>query len=561
MTISGESLKVGIAAVLTSAAVIGGAFALNNHIRPTNATSADIDSEAITMADPADAGVVAVAPATNEPAAPAAPADPEAFDTYATENAISDTDDSKETSLTAVNADKFVVEDATIDKLAYVNTITEAEVESLKDFLKAQPDIDGDIVKDFFREFSSKFKVYQDDEGNYLVAANLESWQQTDLVRPYKAIEAGLNKEGQTIDEALAFPYTLTGDQVVKILKLKAGQKADFSESEIEALKIEMFQYLLGCPTGLEAYIRLLNEQKIADKFYLNEYWHAGQEFLDKCDKARKDGKGMNIWFTKMVSKDGKTEMHFTTEEYHKYVIALFNLLWPRKAEVAVYTAKANNHYHLINCDFNSMRKATPADYSETLASLIFPFYTKDGKIAFRFGSNIRDKRPEILNYTVQKKTAKKKVSTPTPTPILTWTQPVLPTVPTPTVPTPGTPGDPPGPTPTPTPTPGPTPEPTPTPEIKKPNEGTKAPVGGGQNDDPGPGEKKPDAGNGNGEYKPATSPNPGNTDEHPSGPPSDNTDNGTPPPTDPIPVKPPTTEDNPGNNNGQMPSAPPVDD
>ena len=559
MTISGESLKVGIAAVLTSAAVIGGAFALNNHIRPTNATSADIDSaEVITMADPADAGIVAVAPATNEPAAPAVPADPAEFDEYATENAISDTDDSKETSLTAVNADKYVVEDATIDKLAYVNTITEEEVESLKDFLKAQPDIDGDVVKEFFREFSNKFKVYQDDEGNYLVAANIESWQQTDLVRPNKAIEAGLNKAGQPIDDALAFPYTLTGDQVAKILKLKAGQKADFSESEIETLKIEMFQYLLGCPTGLEAYIRLLNEQKIADKFYLNEYWHAGQEFLDKCDKARKDGKGMNIWFTKMVSKDGKTEMHFTTEEYHKYVIALFNLLWPRKAEVAVYTAKANDHYHLINCDFNSMRKATPADYSETLASLIFPFYTKDGKIAFRFGSNIRDKRPEILNYTAQKKTAKKTV-TPTPTPILTWTQPVLPTVPTPTVPTPGTPGDPPGPTPTPT--PGPTPEPTPTPEIKKPNEGTKAPVGGGQNDDPGPGEKKDDQGNGNGEYKPGTSPNPGNTDEHPSGPPSDNTDNGTPPKTDPIPVQPPTTEEKPGNNNGQMPSAPPVDD
>ena len=554
-----DNVKTVLVTIMSSAIIIGGAFALAGYGARSGATSADIDSEAITMADPADAGIVAVAPATSEPAAPAAPADPD-FEAYVADAAIeSDTSDTKETTLTDVSAEKFVVEDASIDRLAYVNTITEAEVESLKDFLKAQPDIDGDIVKEFFKEFSSKFKVYQDDEGNYLVAANIESWQQTDLVRPNKAIEAGLNKAGQPIDDALAFPYTLTGDQVAKILKLKAGQKADFSESEIETLKIEMFQYLLGCPTGLEAYIRLLNEQKIADKFYLNEYWHAGQEFLDKCDKARKDGKGMNIWFTKMVSKDGKTEMHFTTEEYHKYVIALFNLLWPRKAEVAVYTAKANDHYHLINCDFNSMRKATPADYSETLASLIFPFYTKDGKIAFRFGSNIRDKRPEILNYTAQKKTAKKTV-TPTPTPVITWTQnPILPTVPTPTVPTPGTPGDPPGPTPTPT--PGPTPEPTPTPEIKKPNEGTKAPVGGGQNDDPGPGEKKDDQGNGNGEYKPGTSPNPGNTDEHPSGPPSDNTDNGTPPKTDPIPVQPPTTEEKPGNNNGQMPSAPPVDD
>lgn len=554
-----ENIKVGIIAVLTSAAVIGGAFALNNHLngaRVTNATSADIDSAEVVVVDnPEEVGVTEVAEA------PATPANPEGFDEYVAAATISDTDDSsKETALTEVAvAETFIQEEATVDKLAYVNTITEEEIESLKDFLKAQPDIDGNVVDDFFAEFGSIFKVYKDDEGNYLVPANLESWQQTDLVRPRKAIEAGLNKEDKPIDDALAFPYELTNDQVQKILKLGVGSKADFSDSEIEKLKIEMFQYLLGSPTGLEAYIRLLNEQKIADKFYLNEYWSAGNEFIKKCDEARKNGKGMNIWFVKMVSKDGKTEAHYTTAEYHKYVIALFNLLWPRKAEVAVYTAKAGDHYHLIGADFNSMRQATPADYNETLASLIFPFYTKDGKIAFRFGSNIRDKRPEILNYTVQKKTAKKTV-TPTPTPVITWTQnPILPTVPTPTTPTPGTPGDPPGPTPTPT--PGPTPEPTPTPEIKKPSEGTKAPVGGGQNDDPGPGEKKPDAGNGNGEYKPGTSPNPGDKDEHPSGPPSDNTDNGTPPKTDPIPVQPPTTEEKPGNNNGQMPSAPPVDD
>lgn len=549
-----ENTLVAILAIFSSAAIICAAVALNyGGARLTNATEADIDSAEAVATD----ATTQAAPAT--PATPTEePAIPEDFDQFVEAEAESDTEDSsKETTL--ASAETFIVEDAEIDKLAYVNTISEEEIQSLKDFLKAQPDIDGEVVKEFWKEYGHLFEVYQDAEGNYLVQMNEESYQQTDLVRPNKAIEAGLNK--QPIDDALAFPYQLTNEQVQKILKAKAGQKVDFSESEIEALKVEMFQYLLGSPTGLEAYIKLLNEQKIADKFYLNEYWSAGNEFLEKCKAARKSGEGMNIWFVKMTSKDGKTSAHYTTEEYHKYVVALFNLLWPRKAEVVVYTAKAGDHYHLINCDFNSMRQATPADYSETLASLIFPFYTKDGKIAFRLGSNIRDKRPEVLNYTVVKKPVKK--SNPSPTPIITYQQtpPITTFAITPTVP--GTPGTPPGPTPTPGPDPNPTPKPTPNPDPgKAPAEEPKAPVGGGENDDPGPGEKKDDQGNGNGEYKPGTTPNPGDKDEHPTGPPSDDTDNGTPPPTDPIPVKPPTTVENPGNNNGKMPTTPPpVDD
>ncbi len=545
-----ESTKICILAIISSAALIGGAVALSGGFgtRTTEATSADIDS----------AEVITTATNSEQEEVPNTPANPESFEEYVEEATIeSDTSDVEEAQLVNTNAESYVLENASIDKMAYINSITEEEIESLKDFLKAQPEIDGNTVKDFFLEFSDMFKVFQDENGNYLVAANIESWQQTDLVRPNKAIESGLNKEGKPIDDALAFPYILTKDQVAKILKLKAGQKADFSEQEIETLKIELFQYLLGCPTGLEAYIRLLNEQKIADKFYLNEYWQAGNEFIEKCDKARESGEGMNIWFVKMVSKDGKTEEHYTTEEYHKYVVALFNLLWPRKAEVAVYTAKANDHYHLINCDFNSMRKATPADYSETLASLIFPFYTKDGKIAFRFGSNIRDKRPEILNYTVQKKVVKKK-SNPTPAPkvITTWKQnPVIVQVPA----TPNAPQE----TILLDPDPTPTPTPTPTPEYKNPSEGTDAPVGGGKNDDSGPGEKKEDQGNGNGEYQPGTSPNPGDTDKHPEGPSADpgGDDNATPPATDPIKVQPPSTEKKPGNGNGKMPGVPAVDD
>ncbi len=444
-----------------------------------------------------------------------------------------------------------------VDKLAYVNTITPEEIQSIKDFLEAEPDIDGIVIDDFIAEFGDKFpELIQDEKGEWMYPLNYESLSQKDSERPDAAIKAGLNKEGKPIDDALAFPFDLSYNEVQEILKLKVGKKADFGEARIEELKVQLFKYLLGSPIGLEAYFNLLNKQKIADQFTLEEYWKTGKDYLQKCEESRQgnEAKGINVWLREF-KKDSETR-YFTNAEHIKYCIALHHLLWPRKAEVAVYTAKANDHYHLVDlADFNSMRVATPADYKETLASLIFPFYTKDGRIAFRFGSNIRDKRPEILNYSATKKPVVNKKPTPTPIPpvvvsptttIATWA-----TTTTTTTTVPGNPNNPPG--------PGPGPN---NPETKAPSEGTKAQTGGGQKTDPGPGEQKPDQGNGDGEYKPGTSENPT--------PPSNGGGEDSPPPTAPIEEHPSNTENGTaggddggaaGGDNGNMGGAPPASD
>ncbi|MBR3233423.1 hypothetical protein IKG12_00990 [Candidatus Saccharibacteria bacterium] len=443
--------------------------------------------------------------------------------------------------------ESFVLETADTDIPAYLDVITTEDIQSIKDFLAAQPDIDGDAVKNFWQKYGGNngyFKVLQDDNSNYLVAAGDEMFMQTDLVRPMKSVDMGLNKT--QIDDAFAFPFELTEEQVSKVLKLGVGQKGDFSDAEIEKLKIQLFQFLFSHPHALEAYIELLNQQKIADEFYLNEYWVLGNEYLERCKTAREEGKGMNIWYAKYVNDDDGKEYHFTTEDYHKYVIGLFNLLWPRKAEVAVYTAKAKDHYHLMDLgDFNSMRKATLADYDENLASLVFPFYTKTGKIAIRFGANIRDKRPEILNYTVVKKpVVRQKAVTPVPTQVIT--PPIIFGVTTTTTTTPPPSGDTPGNPPPDNPPPGDT-------EHKSPAEGTKAQTGGGQKSDPGPGEQKPDQGNGNGQYQQGTSENPDGSDQkqYDPGPKADNTDNGKAPETEPIETHTSVTENGPSGGNG----------
>lgn len=443
--------------------------------------------------------------------------------------------------------EEVTIEDSNLDaEIAYADVITAEEIESLKDFLATQPDVDGQVVKSFWQRYGGEngyFVVYQDDNGNYAVPASDEMFYQTDLVRPKKVVEMGLSKT--QMDDAFAFPFNLTEEQVKKILAAKLGSKIDFSEDEISAQRIELFQFLFASPHALEGYFNLLSKQKIADEFVVTDYWQLGNEFLERCKEARKNGEGMNIWYVTYRNQEDK-EILTTSEEYHKYVIGLWNLLWPKQAQAVVYTAKAGNHYHLVDTmDFNSMRAATPADYDESLASLMFPIYTKTGKIALMFGANYRDKRPEILNYTVVKKpVVRQKAVTPVPTVI---TPPIIFGVTTTTTTTPPPSGDTPGNPPPDNPPPGGNTE------HKSPAEGTKAQTGGGQKSDPGPGEQKPDQGNGNGQYQQGTSENPDGSDQkqYDPGPEADNTDNGKAPETEPIETHTSVTENGPSGGNG----------
>lgn len=432
-----------------------------------------------------------------------------------------------------------------VDEFAYVNVATEEELHEFIEFLESQPDADENMVKAFYQTYGDKLHNWkQTPSGEYVHLLYDRSLMQTDETRPKAAVELGLNKK--QIDDAVSFPFTLNEEQVKKILAAGQGQRIAFSDEEVEAQVWEYIDELLGSYVLAEDGIRRLSEQKIADYTTVGENWKAGSEFLAIAEASRTEkyegegadpyaqyrGKGANIWLKKI--KDGDVEEHYTTEEYQKYVISFIMMLLPRDARVQVLTALPGNHSHLIAGDFNSMRVTTNADYKESLASLVFPFYTKTGKVALYFGINERDKRSEILNYTVQKKPVeRKKVERRT-------TQEIIP-IPDPSKPSNPTPGpNPPGPNP-----PGPTPTPTP-PETKNPSEDPvyngNANTGGGPNDDPGPGTLKPDQGNSKSDtvegsqYQQGNSPS--DTGAQPSydpGPAADNTDNGTPPSTAPI--------------------------
>lgn len=475
------------------------------------------------------------------------------------ESTETSTKDAEEESIEAdVDIDEIEVKDemiaADIDEVAYKEDVSEADTQALIEWLEGQPDIDESMIADFVKEFPEVWEGYQQDaDGNYYVPLNDESLRSKDKERVNATVELGLNED--PIDDALAVPFTLAPDQVKKIKDSKSGVKIDFTDAEIKDFRTELFKSWLENPILFEANIRLICDQEIGDGSTVYDHYATGRKFLTAYDDARETGKGMNLW----LQKNANTGIYYTTTEYQKYVVAFIGLFEDKESVGMALTAQKLDHYNLLwaEADLNSLRKATPADYEDPYAALWFNIHLKNGKIGIRIGANFRDKRPEVFNYQATTKPRKTTATTHhAAQPVVTSTPAAAPVV-VPVTPV------------TPTPTPTPTP-PAPTPEYKYPTQGSasqgNAPIGGGKNDDPGPGTWKPDQGNGNGSYVVGTSENPdgANPANYDPGPPADSTDNGTPPATTPITTPAATSANNysggsSGSNNGAM-AAPPAD-
>ena len=335
------------------------------------------------------------------------------------------------------------------EEFAYSNNFTQEDADSVADYFKEAPDVDTEEYFDFIDEYKEYLQDYDlGPNGVLLIPLSDESLRQTDDERPLASVNMGLNKH--PINDAIAFPFSLTEEQIKKVIAAKAGQKVDFSEEEIKELRIELFKELAENPVLFESWMKLVTDQKIGQYAKVIESWPAGARYIELNNIARDlepytngtdpyadiRGKGMNIWLTKV---NGKT---YTTAEYQQYVLDIVYLLLPAETDVEVLTAKAGDHYCLVPGEKNSVRFAQPANYKETLASLVFKIYTKDGKVAIKFGANLRDKRPEVLNYTVTKKPTVKKTTTSKP-PVVTTTTTDNPGTPN-TPSTPGTPNNPP---------------------------------------------------------------------------------------------------------------------
>lgn len=428
--------------------------------------------------------------------------------------------------------------DAENAEMAYITDINDEVIQGYIEILDKY-DVGNLDYRSFIDEHPEIFGKYvRDKDGNVMPDFSFDQFMSRDHDRQYAAANIGLEKN-VPINDALDFPNAkLTESDVKAILAAGLNQKIKL-ELPDEEYKIWIYRQFLEKPLVFEAYVNLMLDQKIGSETVLRDNWTGMRQFTEAYDQARLDGIGVNKWLRCFEDPDGKQHF-YTSVEYVQNVVSFISYLdaQPFTCEVL----ESHEHFHLLCGDKNILRKAEKATYSETKASFVWSCMLKDNKIGFRLGSNCRDNRPEVLNLTTVKKTTTKSNTTSKKTETKPAPQPAP--QPAPTTPsTPSTPDTPSNPDPTPTPDP---PKPTPTPEVKKPSEDPanngNADVGGGKNDDKGPGEKKEDQGNSksssvqDSQYKTGNSEN--KTDaktEHPSGPKADNTDNGKAPETKPI--------------------------
>ena len=394
-----------------------------------------------------------------------------------------------------------------------LNSNWDFSMRSKEQFIAEHPEIFGDYPKDMDGKLAIPFRG----EDQMVVQ---------DEARQNAAKELGL--ETQPINDVEDFPNAeLTEADVKAILKAGTNQKVQL-EKDLETYEIAIFKDWLSKPVVFESFINLMLDQKIGSDFTLRENWTGPTKFVEKYDQAREEGTGVNYWLRDFEDEGGNHYAFMTTEYVYDYVIPFISFVYSQPFSCEVLTSR--EHYHLVAGDDDALRKAELAKYRDNKAAFVWRFLLKDNSVGLMLGDNVRDGRPEILNYTVIKKppVVKKKTEDTKPTP------------PTPPGTPPGTPPETPPDTP---PTPPPTP-PTPPSQKKNPSDGSasqgNADTGGGENDDSGPGKKKPDQGNSpsdnaeDSQYKQGESENKDKTSSDP-GPAADNTDNGTPPATTPI--------------------------
>ena len=413
--------------------------------------------------------------------------------------------------------------DASTSTIAYLDTIDQETFDTFVENLNKNWSVGVNTKEQFIADHPEIFGGYvRDENGKLLVPWSDAQMINRDSERQNAA--KGLGLETQPINDALDFPNAELTESDVKAIKAASYGQAISLEKDLKDYEVAIFKDWLSKPVVFEAFINLMLDQKIGSEFTLRDSWTGPTQFTEAYDKAREDGEGVNHWIRCFEDKEGN-QYFYTSEEYiYDYVIPFISFVYecPFSCEVL----SSNEHYHLVAGDNDILRKAELANYRDGKTAFVWRFLLKDNTVGLLLGDNVRDGRPEILNYTIANKEEAPKTVTKKTTTRKT--------------------------TPTPTPTPSTSSgggsstknDSTPTPEVKHPSQGSasqgNASVGGGTNDNSGSGTWKPDAGNSQSptvdgsqaHAGTATNTDGGNSENYDQGPAADNTDNGATPDT-----------------------------
>jgi len=250
-----------------------------------------------------------------------------------------------------------------------------------------------DLVRSYFPD--AETITYTDESGNSVsvpfVELNWNTIGQGEITQ--NRVKSAMNKglADQEISDAASFCYSkLTSTDIQTIRFAQMGET--FAVSDVARLKEELCKELLANPPLLLSYVETVLPMKMGDSKTIGELSTPLSEFVGTYQAALAgNGRGANIWIICRTSD----QAYGMTREYLKYALTYIELL--NRCGLSTARLEVVNHYHLVGITEPSMTRLTISDYVENLPSLVFTFYLKDGTAAVKFGSNLLDKRPEVL--------------------------------------------------------------------------------------------------------------------------------------------------------------------
>ena len=373
--------------------------------------------------------------------------------------------------------------------------MNEAQKEEIRKNIKEAPDLKTATLNVSLNKRADELGLKKLENGQYAALMNFESMPydlnaanqpSNDMQRASWGKQAGFVT--YEITEAFGTPYAFTEAQANVIKCLQMNEYANFSDEEKRQFEIQAFKAFAANPNLFAATMRLMANQKIASDEKIGDHWLLWQQFKDDLGiddegnwTRKEDGSLSNPDGVAIFCYDREGKTYTGNHNYFKYVMGYLTFMENWEVGVARFEAAPGNHLPLDIENESVYRIGKNTTEPEYLPSIVWIYRVKNGKIALIFGTNVVDKRPEVLNYMIM---PRQTAETTTPAPAKSG----------------GSSGGSGSYTPQPfepTPTPGPTPGPTPTPEHKKhPSDDAANAVTDWNDDDPGSGEHRADTGN-----------------------------------------------------------------
>ncbi len=308
---------------------------------------------------------------------------------------------------------------ASDDAAATTEAEADAEQAKIEEFEAAHSY--GRIEDGAITQYLDKWGIsYKEKDGKILVSAERTKkslYYTNDNSRTKSSVKAGLSKN--PISDAPEYVFKLSTEQVNKILEAEKkgyGTKISFTKSERKKLKKAVSKTLIQNVVMGLGYTDMISDMHYGESKTVYETSSAVAYLVDETEKAytEADDDGYIAGVNRWLYYDKSNGKFYLSQDYLVNIIPVVSQII-EGSKMSIEVTYAEYNWGLDRSDLCQLRRLVLSTEPDTLTSIVFRHYFKDGEVMEEPSVNIRDRRPEIPSTPPNAKKKSPNKATPAP--------------------------------------------------------------------------------------------------------------------------------------------------